>query len=115
MGGRIASLVADEIGARALVCLGYPFHPAGKPELAEKPERVGHLAELATPALIVQGTRDALGNAEEVSSYTLASGIQLFWLPDGDHSLKPRKRSGYTLEGHLDAAAEQIAGFLASL
>src|SRR5262245_5701287 len=32
MGGRIASMVADEAGACGLVCLGYPFHPVGKPE-----------------------------------------------------------------------------------
>src|SRR5260370_26567995 len=32
MGGRIASLVADEAGAAGLVCLGYPFHPVGKPD-----------------------------------------------------------------------------------
>ena len=32
MGGRIASLIADEAGVAGLVCLGYPFHPTGKPE-----------------------------------------------------------------------------------
>ena len=32
LGGRIASLVADETGVRGLVCLGYPFHPPGRPE-----------------------------------------------------------------------------------
>lgn len=32
LGGRIASLVADEAGVSGLVCLGYPFHPVGKPE-----------------------------------------------------------------------------------
>ncbi|MBW6119335.1 alpha/beta family hydrolase, partial [Pseudomonas aeruginosa] len=51
MGGRMASLLADELGADALVCLGYPFYAAGKPE---KP-RVAHLAGLRTPTLIVQG------------------------------------------------------------
>ncbi len=29
MGGRIASMVADQAGVKGLVCLGYPFHPAG--------------------------------------------------------------------------------------
>jgi predicted alpha/beta-hydrolase family hydrolase len=58
MGGRMASLLADELGADALVCLGYPFYAVGKPE---KP-RVEHLAGLKTPTLIVQGERDALGN-----------------------------------------------------
>ena len=32
MGGRMASLLADELEAEALVCTGYPFHPAGKPD-----------------------------------------------------------------------------------
>jgi len=30
MGGRIASLIADEAGVAGLICLGYPFHPTGK-------------------------------------------------------------------------------------
>ena len=57
MGGRIASLVADEVGARGLVCLGYPFHPVGKPTQL----RTAHLAALRTPTLILQGTRDPFG------------------------------------------------------
>src|SRR5512142_1286385 len=31
MGGRIASMVADRVGVRGLVCMGYPFHPVGAP------------------------------------------------------------------------------------
>src|SRR5436309_2495547 len=57
LGGRMASLVADEAGVRGLVCLGYPFHPPGQPERL----RTKHLQDLRTPALFVQGTRDALG------------------------------------------------------
>jgi predicted alpha/beta-hydrolase family hydrolase len=108
MGGRMASLVADEIGVRGLVCLGYPFHPPGKPETL----RVKHLAALRTPTLIVQGTRDALGTREEVEDYTLSPAIRLVWLEDGDHSFKPRVSSGHTEKGHLAAAVEAVAGFL---
>jgi len=61
MGGRVASMVADELFAAGrivgLVCLGYPFHPPGQPEKL----RTAHLRELRTRALIVQGTRDAFG------------------------------------------------------
>src|ERR1051326_6496318 len=32
MGGRMASMVADELGVRPLVCFGYPFHPPRQPE-----------------------------------------------------------------------------------
>ncbi len=108
MGGRMASLLADELAADALVCLGYPFYAAGKPE---KP-RVAHLATLQTPALIVQGERDALGNRETVEHYALSPVIALHWLAAADHDLKPLKRSGLSHDQHLDSAADAIAAFL---
>ncbi|MBJ2348983.1 MULTISPECIES: alpha/beta family hydrolase [Pseudomonas] len=108
MGGRMASLLADELGAEALVCLGYPFYAVGKPE---KP-RVEHLAALKTRTLIVQGERDALGNREAVQGYPLSPSIEVMWLVAGDHDLKPLKVSGVSHEQHLDAAAQGVAGFL---
>ncbi|TLX59291.1 alpha/beta hydrolase [Stutzerimonas nosocomialis] len=108
MGGRMASLLADELEPAALVCLGYPFHPAGKPD---KP-RVAHLETLKTRALVVQGERDALGNREQVQGYRLADSICLHWLTAADHDLKPLKSSGLTHQQHLDAAAEAVARFL---
>ncbi|WP_313201872.1 alpha/beta family hydrolase [Pseudomonas sp.] len=108
MGGRMASLLADELGADALVCLGYPFYAVGKPQ---KP-RVEHLAELKTRTLIVQGERDALGNREAVEGYALSPAIEVSWLVAGDHDLKPLKASGFSHEQHLQAAAEKVAGFL---
>ncbi|SEI15496.1 alpha/beta family hydrolase [Pseudomonas asplenii] len=109
MGGRMASLLADELGARGLVCLGYPFYAAGKPE---KP-RVAHLADIATPTLIVQGERDALGNRQTVVDYALSPRIELCWLPAADHDLKPLKSSGFSREQHLDTAARQVREFIA--
>lgn len=108
MGGRMASLLADELGADALVCLGYPFYAVGKPQ---KP-RVEHLAALKTRTLIVQGERDALGNREAVQGYTLSPSIEVLWLASGDHDLKPLKASGFSHEQHLEAAAQGVAGFL---
>ncbi|WP_065259699.1 alpha/beta family hydrolase [Pseudomonas bananamidigenes] len=110
MGGRMASLLADELGADALVCLGYPFYAVGKPE---KP-RVEHLASLRTRTLIVQGERDALGNRGAVEGYSLSPTIGVFWLAAGDHDLKPLKVSGFTHEQHLAAAAQKVAAFLQS-
>jgi predicted alpha/beta-hydrolase family hydrolase len=108
MGGRMASLLADELGADALVCLGYPFYAVGKPE---KP-RVEHLTGLKTPTLIVQGERDALGNREAVEGYRLSASIEVFWLVAGDHDLKPLKVSGFNHEQHLASAASKVAAFL---
>jgi predicted alpha/beta-hydrolase family hydrolase len=109
MGGRMASLIADELGVAGLVCLGYPFHPPGKPEKL----RTAHLAKLKTRALILQGERDAFGDREEVAGYKLSRRIRLRWLEDGDHSLAPRKKSGRTVEDNLDEAVSQILRFIA--
>ncbi|WP_342741683.1 alpha/beta family hydrolase [Pseudomonas jinjuensis] len=108
MGGRMASLLADELGPAALVCLGYPFHAVGKPEKL----RVAHLADMTTPTLIVQGERDPLGNAGEVAGYALSPAIELCWLPSGDHDLRPLKASGFTHQQHLASAADRIAAWL---
>jgi uncharacterized protein len=108
MGGRMASLLADELGADALVCLGYPFYAVGKPE---KP-RIAHLAELRTRTLIIQGERDALGNREAVAAYPLSAAIRLHWLTAADHDLKPLKSSGFSQAQHLQSAADDIAAFL---
>ncbi|MBC8337756.1 MAG: alpha/beta fold hydrolase [Alphaproteobacteria bacterium] len=112
MGGRIASMVADETGVRGLVCLGYPFHGPGKPM---NPDRLAHLEHLKTPALFCQGMRDTLGSAEDVKGYTLSKAIQLHWLEDGDHGFKPRKVSGLTEAENWQSAIQAIAGFLRRL
>ncbi|MDS7594526.1 alpha/beta family hydrolase [Agrobacterium tumefaciens] len=109
MGGRVASMIADDLhrdGVIAgLLCLGYPFHPPGKPENL----RTAHLENLATPALICQGTRDEFGTREEVSAFALSDQIQLLWLEDGDHDLKPRKKlSGFSAADHLATVGQTV-------
>ena len=111
MGGRIASMVADQAGVAGLVCLGYPFHPPGKPEK----HRTVHLAGLRTPALFCQGDRDSFGARDEVEAYALSDAIQIAWMPDGDHSLNPRKKSGRNESDNLDLARDLIIAFAHSL
>ena len=110
MGGRVASMVADELYAAGriagLICLGYPFHPPGKPEQL----RTAHLETLECPALIVQGSRDEFGTSKEVATYALSPSIELVWLEDGDHDLKPRKTvSGFSTADHLRTMAQAAA------
>ncbi|MFM7641875.1 MAG: alpha/beta fold hydrolase [Cyanobium sp.] len=93
LGGRVASLLADELGpsgVRGCLCLGYPFHPPGRPSQL----RVDHLAVLATPTLILQGERDPFGRREEVQTYALSPRVQVSWIPSGDHSFQPSRASG---------------------
>jgi len=109
LGGRIASMVADESGVAGLVCLGYPFHPPGRPDVL----RVAHLEKLRTPALMIQGERDAFGTRDEIARYSLSKKISMVFLPDGDHSFKPRATSGRTEAQNLTEAAAVVVEFLA--
>ena len=112
MGGRIASLLADELflngRIRACLCLGYPFHPIGRPQN----HRVDHLRSLKVPLLVVQGERDAMGNMDDVSTYCLSKSVHLHWIADGDHSFKPRKSSGRTELSNWGEAVEVSNCFL---
>lgn len=113
MGGRVASVwAADNAagGSRGLICLGYPFHPQGKPENL----RIAHLPMCRIPLLIVQGERDPLGSRAEVASYGLAAPITFCWLASADHDLKPLRRSGFTHQQHMDTAADTAVSFMRS-
>ena len=107
MGGRVASMIADEAGADGLVCFGYPFHPPGRPEKL----RTAHLESLRTPALILQGERDPFGTRAEIGGYALSSAIEVAYLPDGDHDFRPRKASGRSRAENWTEAAARAAAF----
>lgn len=111
MGGRMASLAADELGVAGLCCFGFPFHAPGKPEKL----RVEQFAQMTTPARIFQGSRDPFGKPEELVSVAFSPAVQLCWLEDGDHDLKPRKASGLSQDDHLNYVTTAVADFARSL
>ena len=108
LGGRMASLVADETKVGGLICLGYPFHPPCKPDRL----RTKHLETLTTRCCICQGERDPFGNRSEVDRFSLADSVGLHWMPDGDHGFKPRKASGFTEAENWARAVAAILAFL---
>lgn len=112
MGGRMASILAAQGDVseqlKGVLAIGYPFHPQGKPEKL----RTEHLPAINVPMLIEQGTRDALGDIELVRTLGLPPSIQIDWLEDGNHDLKPRVKSGYTHEQHVKSAIENSAKFI---
>jgi predicted alpha/beta-hydrolase family hydrolase len=124
MGGRMSSMLLAENALRkegerlsilGSACMGFPFHAVGK----DPKDRLDHLKELTEPLLIVQGTRDTMGTKEEVQGYIeekrVSSTVQLSWLEDGNHDLKPRKVSGFSHQEHIDSAIDQVAEFVLAL
>ena len=109
MGGRVASLICDELeSVKGCICLGYPFHPPGKPEKL----RTEHLLTQKKPTLILQGTRDPFGKPDEIASYELSEQVQVSYLESGEHSFKPIKSSGFTQQELIEKAAELAAEYM---
>ncbi|EPZ9278566.1 TPA: alpha/beta fold hydrolase [Vibrio parahaemolyticus] len=108
MGGRVASLLAEHELVAGIACLGFPFHPPGKPEKFKG----DHLASIDKPTLILQGERDTFGKREEFDEFVFSQQVKVSFLPDGDHSFKPRKSSGHTEAGNIALAVEQLSAFI---
>jgi len=115
MGGRVAATLMNEAVSHeyftkicGAVCLGYPFHPQKKTEKL----RLEPLQETQKNILIIQGERDALGSKEEIGDYNLSQLCQVIFVEDGDHNLKPRVKSGYTHQQHINTAIEAIVRFI---
>jgi predicted alpha/beta-hydrolase family hydrolase len=105
MGGRYCSLITgdadDPVPALGLLLLGYPLHPAGKPDRL----RVEHFPRISVPCLFVSGTRDSLAGqaALEKATRAIKGPVAFHWLESADHGYRPLKASGRTVD---DVAAE---------
>lgn len=108
-GGRIGSMAIDQLeGSNGLIFLGYPFHPPGNLEKL----RTEHLYQIKLPMLFLQGSRDNLSNFEIANSFVNSHDPStIVWLEDGDHSWKPRKKSGLTQDDLLQKACKHIKEF----
>ena len=111
MGGRVGGhLVAEgRADAAGLVFYGYPLVAMGKTE----PRPTDHLEGLEVPQLFVSGDRDRLGPIDLIRAVaqSVPSG-EVVEIRDGDHSLKPRKASGHTLDDSLDVAADETVAWM---
>ena len=111
MGGRMASIVAQELQPDGFCCFGYPFHPPGKPDKV----RTEHFYTTTVPGLILQGTRDAFGKPDQIDPSPWPDNLRLVWLEEGDHDYKARKKSGLTQIQVIEAAADAVAEWLQGL
>ncbi|WP_462157802.1 alpha/beta family hydrolase [Pseudoalteromonas sp. GB56] len=114
MGGRMASMLVAggdiELTAsvKGIIAFGYPFHPPGKKDKL----RVAHFGDITVGFCVIQGERDTFGKQDELSSLADTSPAIIHWLADGDHSLVPRKKSGFTQEQNWQQAADIAAAFI---
>lgn len=76
-GARVASLIADELHFKHVICLGYPFK---HPDQNDEPARYLHLEKLKTPMLILQGIDDVYGGLDVQEKYILSDKIELSFL-----------------------------------
>ena len=96
-GGRMTSQAQAALplpGVRALVFLGFPLHPAGRPS----DERATHLFDVKIPMLFLQGTRDALAETHTLQALVeqLGTRATLKLFQDADHSFHVPARTGRT-------------------
>ncbi|THE05989.1 dienelactone hydrolase [Microbacterium oleivorans] len=87
-GGRMASMAAAEgrITPDALVYLGYPLHPPGRPDNA----RTAHLPAVRAPQLFLAGTKDPflqpLADLDE--AVASCQRAEIVWFDGGGHSFE---------------------------
>ncbi|MGH9002778.1 MAG: alpha/beta family hydrolase, partial [Acidimicrobiia bacterium] len=109
----VAGHDTDPLPVLGLVLLGYPLHPAGRPEQL----RTAHFPRLTMPVLFVSGDRDALASrpALEQASKLIPGDVTFHWLAGADHGYRVPKSAGRTATGVLDEVAEVTAAWVAAL
>src|SRR5437016_6415765 len=87
-GGRVCTRLAAAEPPAALVILGHPISPRGRP----RPEDEAALAAVRCPTLIVQGEHDALGPLDVLQRIAASnSAIEVYVLKGVGHQFGPRQ------------------------
>ncbi|MET9504711.1 alpha/beta family hydrolase [Streptomyces sp. NPDC006622] len=106
-GARVACRTATELGAHAVLALGFPLHPPGRPEKSRAAELLG----AGVPALVVQGGNDPFGRPEEFPEGT----YELVGVPYGDHGFAVPKRAPVTQDEALETITAAVVQWAVSL
>lgn len=99
-GGRVSSLIADELKIKHIICLGYPFQ---NPENGVEPKSYLHLEHLKTPMLIIQGVHDEYGGIEVKEKYKFSPNIDLYFV-DADHGFNVYANTWAEIYHQIDKA-----------
>ncbi|MFE7814920.1 alpha/beta family hydrolase [Streptomyces sp. NPDC057433] len=106
-GARVACRTAGELGARAVLALGFPLHPPGRPEKSRADELLG----AGVPTLVVQGGNDPFGRPGEFPEGT----YELVEVAHGDHGLAVPRRADITQEEALTVVTDAVVRWVGSL
>lgn len=108
-GARVACRTADDVGAAAVVCLAFPLHPPGRPDVS----RLGELLTPAVPVLVLQGDRDTFGTAPDVASEAAGNdNIRVVEVTGADHGMKVLKASALTAADVAALVTASVGDFL---
>jgi len=106
-GARVACRTAAELGAHAVLALGFPLHPPGKPEKSRAAELLG----AGAPTLVVQGGNDPFGRPQEFPE----GPYELVEVPYGDHGFAVPKRAPVTPGQALETVTDAVVRWIGSL
>ncbi|GAB3475942.1 alpha/beta family hydrolase [Marinomonas epiphytica] len=101
MGGRVATQLTHLSSVKGVICFGFPFYPAGKQEK----HRLSFLENMECPCLIIQGTRDTMGNFDWVNSQSLPKNVEVVWVDGADHDFKRLKKHNKSIEETMSELA----------
>ncbi|MFI0540071.1 alpha/beta family hydrolase [Streptomyces sp. RP5T] len=106
-GARVACRTAVELGAHAVLALGFPLHPPGRPEKS----RAGELLGSGVPTLVVQGGNDPFGKPAEFPD----GPFELVEVPHGDHGFAVPKRAEITQDEAVTVITDAVVKWAGSL
>lgn len=114
-GARVACRTATALGAAGVVCLSFPLHLPGRGDRSRLPE----LLAPEVPRLVLQGTRDTFGSAEELAGDLAgtegADGVRIVTLAGADHSGRVLKGGSPTAAELREQAVTATAAFVREL
>ncbi|MGM0905174.1 MAG: alpha/beta family hydrolase [Pseudomonadota bacterium] len=113
LGSRVMLRLADKYSAKAVIALGFPFHPPHKPEKS----RLEELGMTQAPGLILQGTRDPFSKpirkkVEGDERAELPGNWRLQWLEGADHGFTATKAKAANTPKLWQEAVDAIKEFI---
>jgi len=107
MGSRVGCHLSLEAGVSGLICLGYPLIAASNGAVRDEV-----LVALRTPALFVQGTRDALCPLDHLQRVhgRMTARHELHVVDGGDHSLELAGGRGKSAREAQEASDQAVLG-----